>query len=204
MPDAAARHALLERRIPPQTGFALDVGEGQLLRITDPLGGQVSDLIAFSAADLREWLSTGRTIDYAGTIGLSEGQTLYSNRSTPMLRVERDTVGTHDLLLAPCSQEMFERLHGVTGRHPSCFENLATTLEPYGVEPDTIPTTVNLFMDVRPGSDGRISIHPPASGAGDYIELRALADLVVGVTACSAEQTNAGRFGPIDLALFSA
>lgn len=202
MPDGPARRVVLERRIAPQTGTAFDLTDGDLLRITDPLGGQVSDLIAFSAADLREWLSTGRTIDYAGTILLAEGQTLYSNRSTPMLSVERDTVGRHDLLLSPCSEEMFERLHGVTAPHPSCFGNLALNLEPFGVEPDAIPTTVNLFMDVRPAADGRITIHPPASRAGDYIELRALVDLVVGVTACSAEQTNAGRFGPVDIAVF--
>lgn len=201
MPDAIERRALLATRIAPQSGLAFDMAAGQLLRVTDPLGGQVSDLAAFAAEDLREWLSTGRTIDYAGTIMLAEGHTLFSNRSTPMLRLERDTVGRHDLLLAPCSQEMFERLHGVTGPHPSCFGNLSANLEPFGIEADAIPTTVNLFMDVRPDADGRISIHPPASQAGDYVELRALIDLVVGITACSAEQTNAGRFGPIDVSL---
>ena len=204
MPDTGERRVVASHRIAPQTGVAFDLARGQLLRVTDPLGGQVSDLIAFAAEDLGEWLSTGRTIDYNGTIMLGEGQTLYSNRSTPMLSVERDTVGRHDMLLAPCSQEMFERLHGVTEPHPSCFGNLAATLEPFGIEPDAIPTTVNLFMDVRPGDDGRIAIHPPASRSGDYIELRALVDLVVGVTACSAEQTNAGRFGPIDVTLFGA
>ena len=34
-------------------------------------------------------------------------------------------VGVHDMLYAPCSQEMFELQHGVTGPHPNCFDNLA-------------------------------------------------------------------------------
>ena len=196
------RRTVMQERIAPQHGIAFDLARGQALRITDPQGGQVSDLAAFAAADLREWMSTGRTADYNGTIYVTAGHTLFSNRSSEMLRIDRDTAGRHDLLLAPCSQEMFERLHGARGPHPSCYGNLRDALADFGVEADSIPTTLNLFMDVRVGADGRLTIGPPVSGPGDYVELTALMDLVVGVTACSAEQTNAGTFGPIDVAVY--
>ena len=49
-----------------QTGMGLHVREGQLLRVIDPQGEQVSDLAAFAAEDSAERLSPGRTIDYAG------------------------------------------------------------------------------------------------------------------------------------------
>ena len=66
----------LQRHLPPQTGTGFLVREGQRLTITDPLGEQVSDLISFARDDSREWLSSGRTIDYANTIYLTTGHIL--------------------------------------------------------------------------------------------------------------------------------
>ena len=51
---------------------------------------------------------------------------------------------------------------------------------------------------------GKIVIEPPSSHAGDYLLLRAEMDLIVGVTACSAELSNNGTFKPIDVELHSA
>lgn len=184
----------------PQSGCALRLARGHTLRIVSPTGGQVADLVAFGADDPDEWLSSGRTIDYAESIYVTVGTVLYSNRSTPMLTITADTAGRHDFLLAPCSPEMFRRVYGVEGHHPSCFENLATHLASYGIAPDRIPTTLNLFMAVTTDPiTGRIEIGPPSSRPGDHVDLRAETDLVVGVTACSAEITNNWTLGPIDV-----
>jgi uncharacterized protein YcgI (DUF1989 family) len=191
----------LARHLPPQTGTAFLVRAGQLLRITDPQGEQVSDLVSFARDDPREWLSSGRSIDYANTIYLTAGHTLYSNRSRPMWTIVEDTVGRHDFLLTPCSPETFTILYETTGHHPSCFENLARHLAPFGIAPDAIPTTFNVFMNVVVTESGELQILPPRSRAGDHILLRAELDQIVGVTACSAELSNNGRFKPIDVAL---
>ena len=184
----------------PQTGCGLLLGRGDTLRVIAPTGEQVADVTAFAADDPREWLSSGRTIDYGGTIYVGIGSVLYSNRSTPLLTITDDTAGRHDVLLSPCSAEMFHRLYGVEGHHPSCFENLAVNLEPLGIPPDAIPTTLNLFMVVTPDPvSGRIDITPPSSRPGDHVDLLAEIDLIVGVTACSAELTNNGTLKPIDL-----
>ncbi|MEP6692338.1 MAG: urea carboxylase-associated family protein [Gemmatimonadaceae bacterium] len=192
------------RRIAPQTGAAFVVARGALLEIIDPLGEQVADLTSFARADPGEWLSSGRTIDYANTIYLTAGHILYSNRSRPMWTMLEDTVGRHDFLLTPCSQETFTILYGTTGHHPSCFENLSTSLAPFGVVPDAIPTTLNVFMNVDVLPSGELRILPPRSRPGDHILLRAEMDLIVGVTACSAELSNNGRFKPIDVELYEA
>ena len=185
-------------RLAPQTGTGFRLPRGHRLRVTDPLGEQVSDLTAFAADDPREWLSSGRSIDYANTIYLTTGHTLYSNRSRPMLVVESDTVGRHDFLLTPCSPETFEILYKHEGHHPSCFGNLVGGLAPFAIPPDAIPTTFNIFMDVVVGPDGTLTIGPPRSKAGDSIVFRAEMDLIVGLTACSAEMSNNGSFKPID------
>lgn len=61
-----------------------------------------------------------------------------------MWTVVDDTVGRHDFLLTPCSPEAFNIIYRTTGHHPSCFENLVQSLRLYGIEPDAIPTTLNV------------------------------------------------------------
>ena len=184
----------------PQTGVGLRLGRGQVLRVIDPEGEQVSDVVAFAADDTSERLSSGRSIDYNNTIYLTSGHVLYSNRSNPMFTILEDRVGRHDFLLTPCSPETFEILYeGHQGYHPSCFENLERNLEPFGIAGDDIPTTFNAFMNVGISPAGELHIGPPLSGPGDFVDLRAEMDLIVGVTACSAEKSNNHSFKPIDL-----
>ena len=186
----------------PQTGIGLTIKKGQLLKIIDPKGEQVSDLTAFSLEDKAEWLSSGRTIDYANKIYLTTGNLLYSNRSRPMLTIVEDTVGRHDFLLTPCSPETFQIIYDNHEYHPSCFENLHTNLSQFGITPDMIPTTLNVFMNVVVLETGELRIDPPPSKAGDYIIFRAEMDLILGITACSAEMSNNYSFKPIDVEIY--
>jgi uncharacterized protein len=198
-PESRPMRLLHAVHLEPQTGTALIVKQGECLEVIDPEGEQVSDLISFADDNRSEWLSSGRTIDYANTIYVTTGHILYSNRSRPMWTIVEDTVGRHDFLLTPCSLEMFRMLYKVSGHHPSCFENLARSLEPFGIAPDAIATTLNIFMNVDVLPSGELRILPPRSRAGDRFVLRADMDLVVGITACSAALSNNGRFKPIDV-----
>ncbi|MEY2573050.1 MAG: uncharacterized protein QOJ87_1263 [Verrucomicrobiota bacterium] len=188
----------MTRRLEPQTGTAFELAKGQQLRVIDPEGEQVADFIAFNRSDKSEWLSSGRSIDYANRIYLTKGDVLYSNRSRPMLTIAGDDVGRHDFLLTPCSPETFQIIYKNHAAHPSCFANLATHLAAFGIAPDSIPTTFNIFMNVEIDANGELKILPPRSKAGDSILLRAEMDLIVGLTACSAEMSNNYRFKPID------
>jgi uncharacterized protein YcgI (DUF1989 family) len=185
------------KRLEPQTGTAFELAKGQQLRVVDPEGEQVADFIAFNRGDKSEWLSSGRSIDYANRIYLTTGDILYSNRSRPMLTIVADDVGRHDFLLTPCSPETFQIIYKNHAAHPSCFANLATHLAAFGIAPDSIPTTFNIFMNVEIDANGELKILPPRSKAGDSILLRAEMDLIVGLTACSAEMSNNYRFKPI-------
>lgn len=186
----------------PQTGVGLTIKKGRLLKIIDPTGEQVSDLTAFALDDIAEWLSSGRSIDYANKIYLTTGDILYSNRSRPMLAIVEDTVGRHDFLLTPCSPETFKIIYDNHEYHPSCFENLHTNLAKFGITPDMIPTTLNVFMNVVVLETGVLRIDPPPSKAGDYIVFRAEMDLILGITACSAEMSNNYSFKPINVEIY--
>ena len=186
-------------RIMPRSGAAFRLRKGQYLEVVDPDGGQVSDLLAYNATDVREALSNGRTFDYEETIRLSTDNCLWSNRSNRMLTIVEDTVGSHDFLLTPCSEDTFRHFYPDKPVHRGCFGNLAQALAPFGVEPDMIPCAFNVFMNVPvDAATGKIEVLPPTSKAGDRIRMRAEMDLVIGLTACSAYASNGGTFKPID------
>ncbi|MDM8009820.1 MAG: urea carboxylase-associated family protein [Parasphingorhabdus sp.] len=186
-------------RIMPRSGAAFRLRKGEYLEVIDPDGGQVSDLLAYNATDVREALSNGRTFDYEETIRLSTDNCLWSNRSNRMLTIAEDTVGSHDFLLTPCSEDTFRHFYPDKPVHRGCFGNLAQALAPFGVEPDMIPCAFNLFMNVPvDAATGKIEVLPPTSKAGDRIRMRAEMDLVIGLTACSAYASNGGTFKPID------
>src|SRR5437764_14178316 len=128
----------------PQSGTAFELNQGDVLRVIDREGEQVADLTAFNRTDINEWLSSGRTIDYANTIYLTTNHVLYSNRSNPMFTIVQDDVGRHDFLLTPCSSETFQIIYNNEHPHPSCFENLHTNLARFGIQPDQVPTTFNI------------------------------------------------------------
>ena len=184
--------------IPPRSGVSFILKKGQRLKVVDIEGEQVSDLICYNLHDTGEYLSSGRTIDYAETIFLTKGHPFYSNRSNVMFTMIEDTVGSHDFLLTPCSAEMFRIMYGHTEPHRGCFGNLCEALKPYGINPDNIPTCFNIFMNVTVNAvTGKVSVLPPKSKAGDHIILQASMDIIIGITSCSAGMSNNFSYKPI-------
>ena len=184
-------------RIEPRTGIALEVREGQRLRVVDLEGGQVADLTACAVSDPTEWLANGQTFDYNGSLKMGPGSTLYSNRSRPMLEIVEDPVGTHCFLYAACSPGMFALQYPELSGRPNCQDNLLDAFAERGVEPPFLPTPFNIFMNVEMEATGALRVLPASSSAGDAIVFRARMDLLVGLAACSAPSCNGGTFGPI-------
>lgn len=117
-----------------------------------------------------------------------------------MLRIVEDKVGRHDFLLTPCSKDTFRIIYGDKEPHRGCFGNLSDAIQPYGIEPDSIPVAFNCFINVLvDGTTGVLQVLPPISEAGDYITFEADMDLIVALTACSALQSNGGTFKPIHI-----
>lgn len=184
--------------IAPRSGVAFTLARGQKLKITDPLGEQVADLVAYNQHDVGELLSSGRTLDYVSRLFLTTNDPIYSNRSNVLFRIVEDRVGRHDFLLTPCSADTFRIIYGDEHPHRGCFGNLAEALAPYGVVPDQIPVAFNVFMNVTvDGRTGALAVEAPLSKAGDFLIVEAEIDLLIGLTACSALQSNNYAFKPI-------
>jgi len=192
------------RVIDRQKGAAFSMKKGAMLKVICPEGCQVSDMVIFNALDVREKISSGKTLDFEETLLISKGHYLWSNRSNRMMKILEDTNGRNDFLLAPCSPETFRIMYKNPDPHPSCFVNLYKNLEPFGILPDDIPTAFNIFMNVQFEQNGKLRVEPPLSQAGDYVLFEALMDLIVGLTACSAEDSNGGSFKPIHYELIAS
>jgi len=182
---------IVRHQIAAASGVGLRLRRGQRVRVIDPHGGQSGDLVAFSP-DGRERVSNGRSFDHGGTIHLTTGDVLWSDRSNPMLTIVEDDVGRHDFLHAACSVEMYRREYKVIGHHANCHDNLSAALRGLGVEPHPLPNPFNVFMNADVGEGGRLLIAPPRSRAGDAIVLRAEMDLAIALSSCPASNCNGG------------
>jgi uncharacterized protein len=190
--------------IPARHGMGLELKKGQRLKITDIEGEQVSDFFCFFKQDPKDYLSSGRTLDYLSKLFLTEGDVLYSSKSKAMARIIEDKVGRHDFLLTPCSQDTFRIIYGDQHPQHGCEGNLLQAFAELGIQLDALPTTFNIFMNVKVDAAGKLTVAPPISRSGDYMIIEAMDDLLVGLTACSALQSNNGSFKPIGYEVLSA
>lgn len=185
-------------RIEAKSGAAFELKKGQLLKVSDPEGEQVAELICYKLSDPDEWLSSGRTLDHNASWMITSGHILYSNRSRPMLSLLEDTCGRNDFMLAPCNQQTPQHDDQQEENGADCHHLLQNSLMGWDIEPDEIFTTFSIFMNVQLKDDNSLEVHPPLSKAGDYVLFRAEMDLLIGLTACAAPQYNNGRLKPID------
>ena len=175
--------------IEPSSGQAVQVKQGQVLRVEDMDGGQVADFVCFSLADHAEKFSQAKTRVRNWSTRLTVGSQLISNRDNVMFSIVADSVGVHDIVFCPCHSYVYEHLLEVGPRN-GCFENLSSAVEPFGISPDDLPDPFNIFMNTGVREDGELFVAAAPSRKGDHIELRAETDCLVAVSACADDVTD--------------
>lgn len=193
----------MRTRIPPQSAAAVRLDSGDRLVVVNPEGEQVSDLTCFPADDLSDGLSSGRTMEGNGSMRLRTGSGLWSRKSRLLMTIQEDTCGVHDILLGPCTPEMFSMSRGETD-HANCLDNLDSVLAPLSVERRDIVATLNIFMNLAVQPDGDLVRLPSVARPGSHTSFRAEVPLIAGITACAAEVSNNRTFKPIDVEVVPA
>lgn len=186
--------------VPPYSGRVVQVARRQLLRVVDREGTQIADLVAVRRDDHNEVLDTTRTRNILGRCVLKSGDRLFTNYRRPAFVIVRDDVGRHDFSFAACDKRRYELDFGVA-EHPNCLDNLTQALGPYGFEWWRVPNPVNIFQNTPLLPDGTFGRGPAQSKAGDCLELLALMDLVVAVSACSQDLTEVNGWNPTSIGL---
>ena len=129
-----------------------------------------------SRSTTRRVALVGRTIDYANTIYLTTGPHAVFQ---PQPADVDDRRGHGGATRFPAHSVQSRDIHDSSTRPPATIRAASRTLarpRPYGIAPDAIPTTLNVFMNVVVAPSGELRILPPSSSAGDYVLLRAEMD----------------------------
>jgi uncharacterized protein len=82
-----------------------------------------------------------------------------------------------------------------------CLGNLRTELKQFGIGEQLIPDPLNVFMRQELAPDGSLSVEPPLSGPGDFIELRMATDCIIAISACPQDQNPCNGWQITDLRL---
>ena len=198
--SSAARTAR-SHLVPAGHGRAARVRAGQLVRVTDPFGGQVGDLFAFvddGGRGLTSSLSAAHTRGHTSRLFPAVGEDFVTAARTPILRLVEDTSpGRHDMLIPACDPERY-RLLGVRP-HRSCVENVHEALAALDLGVDVVPQPVNLFMNIPVEDDGALSWLPAPSRRGDAVTFVSHVDTVVVLSACPQDLVGINAGAPSDL-----
>ena len=188
----------VNKALEPREAIVIEVMKGSTLRVIDLEGQQVADVIVFNLHDFNEMVSPPNTISFNKTIYMTKGHTLYSTQSEPLLKIVEDTCGRHDLLAGSCSEGSNFFRYGVHGT-PNCRSNFINLLEPYGIKENSIPYSLNVFMNVPVMEDGTTTIQEPVSKPGDYVDFVAEKDCLVAISNCPQERNPCNAYNPTRL-----
>jgi uncharacterized protein YcgI (DUF1989 family) len=200
------RKILFEWIMQPGTGKAIELRAGQILRIEQVEGLQCVDFNCFNLHDYKEYMHCGRTRTVHG-FNPTKGSFLWSAppRERALLYIMEDTVRRNDVLFPRCSAYVYESAYGFDA-HTNCHDIQAEAQREYGLTPDDVHDSFNLFMCTEVTLDGRATITRQETKPGDHVDLLALADVLAVPNVCGADVMRTSNFAlkPIRLTVFEA
>jgi uncharacterized protein YcgI (DUF1989 family) len=184
--------------VPAREARTMEVKKGQTLEIVDLEGQQVGDFTAWLASDPSEYLSPSHTVSSLSKLVPEVGDSILSNHRTPLLKVLRDDVGRHDLVVPCCDPERYSIDYGEPD-HGSCLASLQTAIEGMGL-PLQGEMCWNVFMNNQI-EDGKIVTYEPPHPAGSTIAMEVLEDMTVALSACPQDISAVNAYNPTPMAL---
>jgi len=196
---------IFEQIMPPKTGLAVEVKQGQHLRVIDLEGKQVVDMAVFNLDNLREILSTSYSrTRYFPEPGqprrrratLQEGDWLLSTLCRPMMTIVKET---------PEPKGVHAATNRMCNPRDGCHEIISKVVAPYGIRPEDIPDTFDIFMNYPYDPELGCFVNlEPISRPGDYVEFRAEINCLVALSNCPQDMgpCNAGKCKPVKVEIY--
>ncbi|HEY4066625.1 MAG TPA: urea carboxylase-associated family protein [Burkholderiaceae bacterium] len=202
---STAREKLFEHVMQPGTGKALELRAGQVLRIEQVEGAQCVDFNCFNLHDYKEFMHCGRIRTVHG-LNPGPGDFLWSAppRERAMLLMLEDTVRCNDVMFPRCSAYLYESAYGFHD-HTNCHDIQAEAQREYGLTPDDVHDSFNLFMCTEVKGDRGV-VRRQHSKAGDFIEFLALMDVLAVPNVCGSDVMRTSNFAlkPVKLEVYGA
>lgn len=186
------------------------VKQGDVFRILDTEGNQAADTLFFNADDPSERYSATDTIRAQKNVYLTAGSVLMTTLDNPMLEIVADTCGRHDTLGGACATESNTVRYDLEKRcMHACRDSWMLAIaenEEFGLTKRDIGHNINFFMNVPITPEGGLTFADGISGAGKYVELKALMNVIVLISNCPQlnNPCNAYNPTPIDVLVWSA
>ena len=181
------------------------VKKGQTMRILDLEGNQAADTLFYSAEDPSERYSAMDTIREQGNVYLTAGTRLVTNLGNPMLDIVADTCGRHDTLGGACATESNTVRYSLEKKHMhACRDSWMLAIArhtEFGLTKRDITHNINFFMNVPITPEGGLTFEDGISGAGKYVEFKALMDVIVLISNCPQLNNPCNGYNPTPVEL---
>jgi uncharacterized protein len=198
--------------VQPVSGKALELYRGEVLRIIQMEGAQCVDFNAFNLHDYKEYLGVSNTRSQHG-FRPKKGDIVWSvqSRNRPMFIIlEMPETCVTDLLGGRCKAANHYP-EGFTpsahGTHTNCQDTFATCIGEYGLTPDDVHDSFNMWMNTEWDSRGQYWIVRNSGRKGDYVDLLAMFDTLAVPIVCGSgdtQLTSNYAFRPIQVQIFKA
>lgn len=197
-----------ERRIEPISGKAVPVRRGEVLRI-EQLGGETCvDFNAFNLHDYKEALDCGFTRS-SQSFDPRRGEFVWTNapRGRPMFAIlEMPETCELDITGHRCNR-VYQELGWGLPEHPNCQDSLAEAIREYGLTPDDVHDSFNMWMATTVDEEGRRQFRWNPGRPGDRVELLALFDVLAATVICGSGELvgiNNYKYEPIRIEVLEA
>jgi len=192
------------RRVVPAGEYWIDtVRRDQVLRIVDLEGNQAADTLFFNASDISDRYSAVDTIRAQRNVYLGVGSRLLSTGGKVLAEITADTVGRHDTLGGACAGESNTVRYALDKRcMHSCRDSFVLAVSQHdhlGLTKRDLTHNINFFMNVPVTPDGGLTFADGMSGAGKYVEMRAVMDIIVLISNCPQLNNPCNAYNPTPL-----
>jgi urea carboxylase-associated protein 2 len=184
--DAApiAPQAVISREeVPPGWYDTVRLRRGEALRIVDPRGTSSVSAIGWCEHDPSDRLNCADTAKVQWSATLCKGRVILSDMGRVFLSLIEDTSGAHDLLVGGSTSASTLAAFGEASRNT--HDNFLAAASKLGLGLRDIPPCVTFFAPVSLNAAGRFVWNATRKRPGDFVDLRAEADLVLVLSNCT-------------------
>jgi uncharacterized protein len=194
-PAIEATAVIHKETIPGGWYWSTLLKRGEALRIDQQDGGSTLALIAWNAADTSERLNLVDTAKVQWTTALGKGRVIFSDMGRVMFSMIEDSSGAHDCLMGGSTvASNAAKYPGMKTRNTR--DNFVLVAGKLGLDRRDIPAVLNLFAPVGIDDTGAFHWQGKRSNSGDYAELRAEMDMLVGLSNCPHPLDPAPTYAP--------
>jgi len=177
---------------------------GEALRIVDPRGLSSVSVIGWCEHDPSERINCADTAKVQWSATLFKGRVILSDMGRVFLSLIEDTSGAHDLLVGGSTPASTLAAFGETTRNT--HENFLLAAAKLGLGLRDIPPSVTFFAPVSLDAAGRFVWNAARKRPGDFVDLRAEANLVLVLSNCPhpLDPARPAAGGPVTLVRYRA